>query len=210
VLHPISIKPHISDFLQSHSDMWGSKIVFLLLSKPDEPIHVIRLSHTIDPPSYPTWQFDRFRRTFENNCGIPQTDKQTLRDIDKRLIKLIAIKAELMVNELDFAEIETEMQTLIEYRKETTKPNGRIKSFRLETQKEVKRHRISFQRLLDKALVECPEAYCFFKKHVQTGTYYKWLSFPDEEDAPMQCQEKKRPKNQPKAVLKSTGGVDVI
>lgn len=182
MLNNVSIKPHIREFMQSHSNLWGTKLVFLLLSKPDEPFHVIRLTHTIEPPEFPAWKYDRFTRAYESNCGIPQTDSQTLKDIDQRLIKLIAIKAELVVNDLDFTHIEKEMQVLVGYRKETTRPNGNIKNFEQETRKEIKRHRTAFQTLLNKAQLECPDAYYCFKRHVQTGLYYKWISFPDEEE----------------------------
>jgi hypothetical protein len=185
-----NLQPQIFDFLTNHKDLWGSKLVVLLLSRPDEPFHVIRLSHFINPPDCQGWHYEQFTRKYENCCGILQTDTKTLKDIDKRLVKLIAVKAELVVNKLNFTEVETEMQNLLKYRKETTKTNGRIKNFRQEIQNEVQRHRIAFTRLLDKALVECPEAYYLFKQHVQKGKYYKWVSFPDAEDDSLRKQPK--------------------
>ncbi len=185
-----NINPAIRDFLLNHSDWWGSKVVFLLQSKPDEPIHVIRLSHMIEPPEFPAQQYESFTRIYESCCGIPQTDTRTIKEIDKCLEKLIIKKAALVANNLDFTHLEAEMQSLIKYRKETTKPNGKIKKFRQETFKELQRHRKAFIRLLDQALIECPEAYYHFKAHVQTGQFYTWISFPDE--IPVSLKKKKQ------------------
>jgi len=183
----IKLKPSIRDFLDNHADWWGVKIVYLLFPKPEERFHVCRMSQILDPPDYPAWQLERLNRMLEHANGIPQTDYQTLRDIDKRLERLIATKAELMTAQLDYAYIDKETDALVDYRNETTRPNGNIKNFRQDVHREIQRHRKAFLRLLKAALIECPEAYYYLKAHVQTGLYYMWIS--DVDDEPAGCDQ---------------------
>ena len=140
-------------------------------------VHSIELCHYLEPPEesreYP---FDRADYLINHQSVIPRTDDKALREVDKEIVRLIAIKAERQSEGLDVSDIERDLQMLSDYRRENTRPNGRIRNFGDDATKTYQRHMIGIRRLMEKARQECPEAYYYVKAHLLTGIYFFWSS----------------------------------
>jgi hypothetical protein len=173
LLRPV---PHISGYLKANCEMWGVKIVLALIQMPDQMVHCIALSHHLEPEeskSVPAGKVDRLIRDLDK---IPMTDDKTLREVDRQINRLIGIKAEKLKLEQDCSDLDAELDALVSYRKQTTRPGGAIRHFYSVEQKEYQRHRAAVSRLLEKAKKECPEAYHYIKSHLLTGTWFFWSS----------------------------------
>jgi hypothetical protein len=168
--------PRVDAFLQKHKDRWGVKIVSVLQNYPDEPVHVLQLSHMIEPPAYQGLSPEQVDQLIFKADDIPMTDRTTLRQANRELNRQIKIKearqkAGLPCDDQDFI-----IAWLIAYHKGTTRPNGTIKPFRGNAEKEYQRHQAAVRRLLDKAKIECPEAWGYITTHLKMGIYFAWLS----------------------------------
>lgn len=175
-MYNITGEPRVSAFLQKHCDRWGAKIVTVLQMYPDEPVHVLQLSHLIEPPDYGMYgqkQVDRMLLETEN---IPQTDRITLKQVDTELNRLVKIKAYRLEAGLDCSDLDFKIEVLAAYHRATTRPNGTIKNFRSSADREYQRHQAAVKRLLAKAKKECPEAWAYLTSHLKMGMYFTWLS----------------------------------
>ncbi len=170
-------RPRVADFLERHSKRWGAKVVILLQSMPDRPVHVLAISLLIAPPEGGSLSYAQVERLIRQNEAIPQTDAVTLKQVNNELNRLIKIKAWREAAGLPRdGGMEAAIDMLCAYHRETTRPNGMIKNFRLETEREYQRHRAAVRRLLKKAKLECPEAYRCIRSHLKTGTWFTWSS----------------------------------
>ena len=167
---------NVSAFLQKHGKRRGTKIINVLQSMPNEPVHVLQLSHLIEPPEFGSYSYGQVERLLLKAEELPQTDVKTLKQIDKEINRLVAMKANRMETGADCTDIITVLGQLVRYRDETTRPNGSIKNFRLEEGREYQRHQSAVKRLLKKAKRDCPEAYDYIRSHLKMGTYFTWIS----------------------------------
>jgi len=166
----------VSDFLHKNRKRWGTKIVLALQKIPNEPVHVLQLSHLIEPPEYGKFSFEQVERMIKKQEKIPQTDGTTLRQVNNEINRLVKMKANRLEMGVDCTDIITVLEQLVRYREETTRPNRSIKNFRLENGHEYQRHQSAVKRLLQKAKRKCPEAYHYIRSHLKMGTYFIWLS----------------------------------
>jgi hypothetical protein len=175
---PANLKPlpRISSFLETNCEMWGVRVVLALIEMPDSMVHCIALSHQIEPVESDVLGEKGTDYLIQNLEKIPMTDFRTLKDVDKELNRQIKIKAERMNLGLKVTAQNRLIKQLICYRKETTRPNGSIRDFYSVEMKEYQRHRSAISRLLNKAKLECPEAYYYVKTHLMSGIYFYWSS----------------------------------
>jgi hypothetical protein len=100
------------------------------------------------------------------------TDEQTLRCVDKRLNRLIELKAFNATTAYD-----DEIQALIRYRKETTLPTGKIKCFNDDDSKAYDRLRKDIDTLLKQAEKDgYSEAVAIVKRCLHRGLNFFWDS----------------------------------
>lgn len=168
--------PRIAGFFDANCEMWGVRVITALIQMPDKNVHCIALSHQVEPAENRYLGPHGAEKLIQNLEKLPMTDVKTLREVDRELNRLISIKAELKSAGQDFSEQDREIEQLIKYRKECTRPNGTIKDFFCVENREYQRHRSAIKRLLDKAKKECPEAYYYVKSHLQMGIYFYWSS----------------------------------
>lgn len=169
--------PRISRFFEDNCEMWGARVIGALRALPDRMVHSIELCHYLEPPEENgEFPFDRVDYLINHQSVIPRTDDKALREVDKEMVRLVGIKAERQNRGLDISEVERDLQMLSDYRRENTRPNGRIRNFGDETTKTYQRHMTAIRRLLEKAKAECPEAYYYVKAHLLTGIYFFWSS----------------------------------
>jgi len=147
-----------------------------LQNYPEEPIHVLNLTHMIESPDYSGFSFRQVQQLLLNQSTIPQTDVVTLKQVDNELNRLIKLKAWRQSVEADCSDIDKTIQQLVSYRKETTRPNGTIKGFRSAVEREYQRHQKAIQRLLKKAKKDCPDAYAYIRNHLKSGIYFQWVT----------------------------------
>lgn len=167
----------ISRFLENNRDLWGARIICALRSMPDTNIHCIDLSHLLEPPEDCSKTSPvNMEYLLKSQANIPRIDDRALREIDKEIKRLTALKTKWISLGKDVKELETELTKLIDYRLENTQPNGRIRNFNTQSTQTYQRFRKAINRLMDKALQECPDAYHYLKAHLQTGIYFFWSS----------------------------------
>jgi hypothetical protein len=126
----------------------GSKLLALLLTEPNRPVlsTVIELALTLK------LTLREAEQGFYHPVGIPLTDEQTLRDVDRELQRLIAQKAAYLAqHKAEDSPFDEDIRHLIRYRKQCTKPWGAIKHSDDELRKAYRRHYAAIQRLLARA-----------------------------------------------------------
>jgi hypothetical protein len=173
----IQFTPCISRFLENNRDLWGARVICVIRTMPDTKIHCIDLSHLLEPPEYisktsPT----NMDSLLKSQATIPRIDDRALREIDKEIKRLTALKIKWISTGKDIKELEIELTKLKAYRLENTQPNGRIRNFNTQSTQTYQRFKKAIKRLMDKALQECPDAYHYLKAHLQTGIYFFWSS----------------------------------
>jgi len=177
LVHCLRPLPRISRFFEDNCDMWGARVIGALWALPDRMVHSIELCHYLEPSEESgEFPFNRADYLIKHQSAIPRTDTWALREVDKEIDSLIGIKAARQSKGLDVSDLERDLQMLSDYRRENTRPDGRIKNFGDEANKTYQRHMTGIRRLLEKAKADCPEAYYYVKAHLLTGTYFFWSS----------------------------------
>ncbi len=158
----------IQTMLQTYPNFKGSKVIDLLYAHPDTPIPAADMELALNlqiPPDF----INRKRYHF---APIRMTDEQTLRCVDKRLNRLIELKAFNATTAYD-----DEIQALIRYRKETTLPTGKIKCFNDDDSKAYDRLRKDIDTLLKQAEKDgYSEAVAIVKRCMRRGLSFVWDS----------------------------------
>jgi hypothetical protein len=159
----------IQALAHAYPQLEGSKILMLLSEHPNRPVLStvleLALSQKITIPEAEQGHF--------HPLGVPLTDYQTLKEIDKRLLRLNQLKAQylsersrgfseknadLSDTRAGFSErnaesspFDEEIKALIRYRKDCTKPWGEIKNSDDELRQAYRRHYAAIHRLFAKA-----------------------------------------------------------
>lgn len=167
---------HIQNIVEHYPQMEGGKILALLIRHPNRPIFstVLELALSTD------LSLDEAEASIYHPSAIPMTDERTLKDLDKRLLRLNQLKAQYLsetgrdINDTSngFSEkssgicdaragfskngaesnpYDAEIKELIRYRLDCTRPNGAPKSFPDEYRRAYRRHAAAIRRLLVKA-----------------------------------------------------------
>lgn len=140
---------------QSYPRHAGSRILTLLSECPNRPI----LSTVIELALSRKMTVSEAEQGHYHPLGLPLTDAQTLRELDRRLIRLNELKAQYLSdrqeqsigNEKETSPFDAEIRQLIRYRKQCTKPWGAIKNSDDELRKAYRRHYAAIQRLFARA-----------------------------------------------------------
>ena len=165
----------------SYPQLEGSKILKLLSAHPNRPI----LSTVLELALYQKITIPEAEQGLFHPLGVPLTDSQTLKEIDKRLVRLFALKAQhtgetanqnkarnLARHSQDSVSspFDAEISALIRYRKECTHPWGGIKNSDDELRRAYRRHYAAIHRLFNKAVREgLHEAVAIVKRSLRLG-----------------------------------------
>lgn len=138
----------VRTIIENYPDWGGSKILDLLSQTPDQPIHSNALEHAIEFNISPL----EAAAVVYHHRAVPITDFATLKAVDLRLKKLISLKAEYLCREgVPESPYDTEIQALIRYRRDCSKPNGAPKSFPDEDRRAYRRQAAAIRRLFARA-----------------------------------------------------------
>jgi hypothetical protein len=152
----------IQALAHAYPGLEGSKILALLIRHPNRPIFstVLEIALSTD------LSVDEVEASIYHPSAIPMTDERTLKEIDKRLLRLNQLKAQylsetgadLSDTRAGFSEknaesspYDAEIKELIRYRQDCARPNGAPKSFPDEYRRAYRRHAAAIRRLLAKA-----------------------------------------------------------
>jgi hypothetical protein len=162
----------VTEFLAQNSDLQGCKALALLMRKPGEPVWCKDLIMAINPVESP-YTPEQVAHLTQSREVIPMTDKATLKQVRKELMKLYQLKAELQTADQPTTRLDHDIAACEKYIKDTTTPYG-IKSFITDDKAAYDSLSAALRRLVRKAEKECPEAACEIQKHLQTGRYCSW------------------------------------
>ncbi len=183
-------------FMADHQDWEAVKALHILIERAGTAVSSMVLNYLIDCPDTTLLErtAEHLRLEYCGEMGItdappfevpelaqfavrgaldnPLTDARTLKEVNQRLNLLLARKAQ--TPEHNHPAIDTEIQALIKYRSEVTRPGGEIKNHEPQQRKSYQRLYAAFRRLLNKARHESPEAYRIIKAQLKTGKYCQW------------------------------------
>lgn len=162
----------VTSFLQQNSDLTGSQALALLRQNPGNPVWCKELCLSLNPLDTP-YPPALMQSLIAQRDPIPMTDKQTLKQVRRELMKYYRLKAELMTQSKTSPCLERDITLCEKYIRDTTTPYG-IKSFITDEKKAYDAIAVSIRRLLKKAEKECPEAAVEIRKHLKTGRYCLW------------------------------------
>jgi len=165
------------ELIDEYPDWEGSQILNFLMHHPNQPIYSTVLETSLRRQIPP----NEAQKTLYHLAPIRMTDDATLRAVDKRLVKLLQIQAAIKTSDTptqqhpSTTELEEEIRSLIEYRKETTLPTGGIKCFHDEDRAAYRRQSAAIRRLLTKATKDGHhEAVAYIKFHLKQGKQMRW------------------------------------
>jgi len=145
----------IQALAHAYPGLEGSKILALLIRHPNRPI----FSTVLELALSTNLSVDEAEASIYHPSAIPMTDERSLREIDKRLLRLNQLKAQYLSdtragfseNGAESSPYDAEIKELIRYRLDCTRPNGAPKSFPDEYRRAYRRHAAAIRRLLVKA-----------------------------------------------------------
>ncbi|MDZ4121346.1 MAG: hypothetical protein U1C33_02930 [Candidatus Cloacimonadaceae bacterium] len=192
------MSPHPAKaLLKAWPELEGARAISLLMQMPDSPVHCIQLCQMLscpdasllqsladeaadhideeDSPS-PTPRIDiRAHIHLVYDQGIPLTDIKTVRDIYRRLNRLISQKAHCQSENVDHSAIDTEICALKRYLSQCLRPGGIIRNSLPEQKKAYDTLAKSIRLVLNKARATDPEAYHYLKTHLKMGNHFTWI-----------------------------------
>jgi hypothetical protein len=164
----------VKKLIDTYPEWEGSKILETLLHNPDLPIQSSTLEHAVAFKLSPV----EAEATIYHHPPIAMTDYATLQAVDKRLKKLILLKAEyLSQQQCGNSPYDAEIKALVRYRKESTNLNGAPKSFPDEDRKAYCRQAAAIRRLLARAEQDGHhEAVAIVKRQLSLGRQAQYNS----------------------------------
>ena len=156
--------------IDTYSYMQGAKTLDLLLNNANRPIYAsvmetaLSLGYSVDKAQ---------AARFHESC-IPMTDYRTLNEVDRRLKRLIELKAQAINEESDTSELDSEISALTRYRKECTRPGGYIKNFLDHDKKAYYRMNMAIKRFLLRAETDGHhEAVAIIRQNLKRGKMFR-------------------------------------
>lgn len=146
----------VRELTERYPELEGAKILNLLSSHPNRSLMNTVVELALTPPL----SVDEAEASVFHPAAIPMTDYQTLRELDKRLKRLFHLKAHYLAEQeanpgfdakTSPSPYDEEIEALRKYRKESTRPNGKLQSFPDEIRKAYRRHAAAIRRLFTKA-----------------------------------------------------------
>jgi len=169
-------KRDILALLSEYPTFEGAKTIAYLLNHPGQSIPAILL----EPALLVGFTPGEIARSYPHLAPIKMTDPTTLRAVDKRLNQLIAQKAgtpSLQNSGTPTPQhaLDSEIEALVKYRRETTLPGGTIKCFHQDDHKAYFRLTAAISRLLNRAEKDGHyEAVAYIKYHLRRGLRLRW------------------------------------
>ncbi|MDZ4181986.1 MAG: hypothetical protein U1B83_03835 [Candidatus Cloacimonadaceae bacterium] len=175
--------PKLNEFLDSHPDMLGSKILKLLINESGKAIDVIDLTLRLEFAVPDETALLALLQTAHGE--IPMVDSTAIRQYKARLKKLIQMKADRLAFEaandesaLDpippMHDLDWEIDFLTRELRRVAKPSGYPKNFPADKEKAYHRYFIAISRLLEKAKAENPPVYDLVKRALHMGKAFQW------------------------------------
>ena len=128
--------------VSTYPTLKGARLLELLYTNPNSPISSCALELCLENGV----ELEQASLHGYIPIPIPYTDAKTLLDIDKRLNKLIELKAETKCDDYD-----SEIQALTSYRRKCLLPNGHISCFPDHSNVAYNRQKAAIHRLFAKA-----------------------------------------------------------
>jgi len=176
---PQSFEDKLRQWLMSHDNMNGSKVLSYLMSHPNTKLHVSFLDRCTFTGRWPEPD-EAALNGYEAQPLIPMVDKITIKQCRKRaetLIKEIQGAVELG-DEKREAILQLEYKLLMKYIKQVTTPSHKIKNFEPSWKKAYQNVYACVWKSIRKMRSQDPELASWVNGRLKTGRCFVWKTHP--------------------------------
>lgn len=169
----------IQDIIGQYPDWEGCQVLEIMRQAPNQAIAASVVQNAL---SQHLTLSEAQHRQYHESC-IPLTDSRTLRDVNKRIKQLIAMKAHALADNpaSDTSKMDVEISQLKKYHKECRRPGG-IKNTNDNDRMAYRRFYAALNRLLKKAEADGHhEAAALIKQQLRLGKQMIWIETIIEE-----------------------------
>ncbi len=176
---PQSLETRLSQWLKSHDNMNGSKVLIYLMEHPNTKLHVSFLDRCTFTGNWP--EPDEFAMNgFESQPRIPMVDKITVKQCRNRAEALIKeIKGAVDLNDLALeAKLKLEYELLMKYLYQVTTPSHKIKNFDAGWKPTYHNVYTCVWKAIRKMRTQAPDLAAYVNRRLKTGRCFVWKTPP--------------------------------
>ncbi|MDP2172753.1 MAG: hypothetical protein Q8J62_03175, partial [Candidatus Cloacimonadaceae bacterium] len=165
-------KDELMRLLISNASLEGARLISFLASHPGcsyLPEDIVWALDSRGMASLPHTE-----NNIPRELPIPHTDAKTLRDVNRRLLKLSGLRSMRLAVEQDTLCVDAEIAFLKNYLQECTRPGGIIKMIQFTDRRCYHRLHAAIKRFMTKIRSSHPHCHALIKSHLNMGRVFVW------------------------------------